>query len=214
MSLIKYLQRQVAPVQVPWLPQGDPALRHFINQLVLEQESDAVPTADGALRYGSQFELYCQAMTEIGADGDRPQRFLALVAEQGIDRALSSDLVPPPARDFTRTTFRCIHTDQPHVVAAALAVGRENLIPGMFSEILKHIALGPELAPGFHYYLNRHIYLDDDSRGSLSMQLLGTLCGSDPRRLEEAQAAAEEAIAARVRCWDGILAAIEARRRA
>lgn len=214
MSLIKYMQRQVAPIQVPWIPQGDPALRHFINQLVLEQESDIVPTPDGSLSYCSQFEFYCQAMNEIGADGDLPRRFLALVVGQGIEQALNSDLVPAPARDFTRATFRVIQEDRPHVVAATLAVGRENLIPGMFSEILKHIALGPERAPAFHYYLNRHIYLDDDSRGSLSMQLVTTLCGSDPLRLKEAQAAAEAALSDRIRFWDGVLEAIEQRCRA
>ena len=26
MSLIKYMQRQLAPAQVPWMPHGDPAL--------------------------------------------------------------------------------------------------------------------------------------------------------------------------------------------
>lgn len=43
MSLIKYLQQWIAPVQIPWRPTGDPSLRYFINQLVLEEESDIAP---------------------------------------------------------------------------------------------------------------------------------------------------------------------------
>lgn len=213
MSLIKYLQRHVAPVQVPWRPTGNPSLRYFINQLVLEEESDTAPTADGGVRHASHFEFYCEAMNEIGADGDLPRRFLARVAEQGLDKALYSDLVPLPARYFSETTFCFINEDKPHVVAAALAVGRERLIPGMFREFLKGMALGPEQAPAFHYYLNRHIHLDEDFHGPLSMELLSALCADDPRRLEEAETAAEEAICARIRFWDGVLEAIEARRR-
>ncbi len=212
MSLVKYLQQRIAPAQVPWMPTGDPSLRYFINQLVLGEESDRVPGTGGQPRYGSHFELYCRAMDEIGADGSLPGRFLELVAEQGIDRALYSDLVPLPARYFTETTFCFIREDKPHLVAAALAVGRERLIPGMFRQFLDRMGPGAEEAPTFHYYLNRHIHLDEDVHGPLSMRLLGTLCAGDPQRIEEAEAAAEEAICARIRFWDGVLDAIETRR--
>jgi hypothetical protein len=97
-------------------------------------------------------------------------------------------------------------------VAAALAAGRERLIPGMFRQFLDRMGIGAEEAPAFHYYLNRHIHLDEDFHGPLSMRLLTTLCGDDQKRIEEAQTAAEEAICARLRFWDGVLEAIEARR--
>lgn len=209
MSLIKYLQRTIAPVQVPWMPTGDPSLRYFINQIVLEEESDKVPGPAGEPWYGSHFELYCQAMDEIGADATLPTRFLQRVAEEGVDAALYSDLVPLPARYFTETTFCFIREDKPHLVAAALAVGRERLIPGMFRRFLEHMRLGPNEAPAFHYYLERHVHLDEDFHAPLSLRLLASLCGDDGRRIEEAETAAEEAICARIRFWDGVLDAIE-----
>ena len=47
MSLIKYLQSKVAPDEYPWLPGGDSSVRRFINELVLEEESDqALPSGD------------------------------------------------------------------------------------------------------------------------------------------------------------------------
>jgi hypothetical protein len=67
-------------------------------------------------------------------------------------------------------------------------------------------------APAFHYYLDRHIHLDGGSHGPLSLELLETLCADDPRRIEEAETAAEEAICARLRFWDGVLEAIQAAR--
>jgi Protein of unknown function (DUF3050) len=209
MCLIKYLQQRIAPIQVPWIPSGDPSLRYFINQLVLEEESDSIPGTGPEPQYGSHFELYCRAMDEIGADGSRPWRFLERVAEEGIDAALYSPLVPLPARYFTETTFCFIREDKPHLVAAALAVGRERLIPGMFRRLLEGMGLRADEAPAFHYYLNRHIHLDEDFHGPLSMRLLTTLCGDDPQRVEEAQTAAEEAICARIRFWDAVLDAIE-----
>jgi hypothetical protein len=212
MSLIKYQQRQIAPVQVPWLPQSDPSLRYFINQLVLEEESDAIELARGETLHASHFELYCRAMEEIGADSERPRRFLELVAEQGVDKALYTSEVPLPSRYFSETTFCFIREDKPHLVAAALALGRESLIPGMFRQFLDQMRITAEQAPIVHAYLNRHIHLDEDFHGPLSMQLLETLCGDDQERIEEAETAAEEAICARIRFWDGVLEAIEAER--
>jgi hypothetical protein len=210
MSLIKYLQRSIAPVQVPWIPTGDPSLRYFINQLVLEEESDTLPLAGDRIGYASHFESYCRAMTEIGADGDMPWRFLKLVEEQGIDQALYSPGVPLPARYFSETTFCFIHEDKPHEVAAALALGRENLIPAMFRRFLEHMQITEAQAPSFHFYLNRHIHLDEDFHGPLSFKLLESLCGDDPERIAEAETAAQEALCARIRFWDGVLEAIQA----
>jgi hypothetical protein len=207
MSLIKYLQRHIAPVQVPWMPHGDPALRFFVNQLVLEEESDNAPGPNGA-DYGSHFEYYLAAMREIGADTEPALRFLDLVRDQGVDKALYSDIVPMPSRYFCETTFNTIREDKPHAVAAALALGRERIIPTMFRRLVEHMGLGPDQAPTFHRYLERHIQMDGDFHGPLSFELLATLCSGDGDRITEAETAAEEAICARIRFWDGVLDAI------
>ncbi|MCK7576041.1 MAG: DUF3050 domain-containing protein [Chromatiales bacterium] len=212
MSLIKYLQCAIAPAVVPWQPASDPSLCYFINELIQEEESDAIPLDSGEVLYASHFELYCRAMNEVGADSEMPGRFLALVNEQGLDQALYSPLVPLPARYFTETTFCFIREDKPHLVAAALTLGRENLIPTMFRRFLDRMGIGETQAPIFHAYLKRHIHLDEDFHGPLSMRLLETLCGDDPERIEEAETAAEEALCARIRFWDGVLEAIESGR--
>lgn len=209
MSLIKYLQNRVAPVSVPWVPSSSPSLRFFINQLVLEEESDEAPDGQGGTTHASHFELYCRAMQEVGADGEMPYRFLDLVRTQGVANALQNDLVPAPARRFCTTTFGFIEGDKPHEVAAALALGREHIIPGMFREFLAKMCIDEAQAPVFHFYLHRHIHLDEDFHAPLSLGLLNELCGGDPVKVEEAEAAAEEALCARIRFWDGVLEAIE-----
>jgi hypothetical protein len=212
MSLVKYLQGKIAPVAVPWVPAGKPALRYFINQLTAEEESDTAPGPDGTTRYGSHFEFYREAMSEIGGDGEMPARFIALVQERGVDAALYSDLVPLPARYFSETTFGLIREDKPHEVAAALALGRERVIPEMFRRFLEKMNIAERDAPGFHYYLKRHIHLDADVHGPLSLELLHELCEDDPAKVDDAETAAEEALCARIRFWDGVLEAIQAGR--
>jgi hypothetical protein len=211
MSLIKYLQRHIAPVEVPWTPRGDPALRFFMNQLVLEEESDSAPGPDGP-NYGSHFEYYLAAMREVGADTEPAMRFLGKVRDEGVDQALYSDDVPLPSRYFCETTFGTIREDKPHSVAAALALGRERIIPAMFRRLLEGMGLTPDQAPTFNYYLERHIQMDGDFHGPLSLELLATLCGGNATRITEAETAAEEAICARIRFWDGVLEAIHANR--
>jgi len=210
MSLIKFLQGQVAPVQVPWTPSPNPSLRYFINQLVLEEESDeAPPGPDGEPRHMSHFELYCDAMREVGADPQPMLDFLGRMGREGVSHALENAAVPAPAREFTSTTFRIIDSGKPHCVAAALAVGREHVIPDMFRAFLANMGLEESAAPAFHYYLNRHIHLDEDFHAPLSLRLVDALCENDPVRIHEARATAQEAIAARLRFWDGVLEAIQ-----
>jgi len=206
MSLIKYLQNEVAPARWPWTPSGDASVQRFINELVLEEETDsALPGHDG---HTSHFMLYIAAMREIGADAETPARFVQKVAQQGIAGALASGLAPAPSATFTRTTFEFIASGKPHAVAAALALGREHVIPSMFRAFLARMAVTETQAPSFHYYLNRHIHLDEDFHAPMSLRLLAALCGDDAGKWREAEAAAEAAVKARVEFWDGVLAAL------
>jgi hypothetical protein len=206
MSLIKYLQNKIAPARWPWTPSGDASVQRFINELVLEEETDiSLPGQEG---FTSHFMLYLAAMREVGADADTPMRFVQMAGEQGIDAALDSGLAPAPSAVFTRTTFDFIASGKPHAVAAALALGREHVIPSMFRAFLSRMAVTEAQAPSFHYYLNRHVHLDEDFHAPLSLRLLASLCGDDDEKWREAEAAAQTAVNARLQFWDGVLAAL------
>lgn len=211
MSLIKYLQHAVAPARWPWTPGADPALQRFINELVLEEETDAAAPGQAG-EYASHFQLYLGAMREIAADAERPARFVAMVQARGLEDALAAGFLPEPAAAFTRVTFDFIASGRPHAVAAALALGREHVIPSMFRAFLARMAVGEHEAPTFHYYLKRHIHLDEDFHAPLSLRLLDGLCAGDPARVAEAEEAARRSIEARIRFWDGVLAALPGER--
>ena len=206
MSVVKYLQQEIAPATYPWKPRGLPSVRYFINQLVLEEESDqGLPDERGKPTFASHFELYCAAMREIGADPSPILSFVDVASSESIEAALALDFVPNASRQFVSGTFAFLASGKPHVVAAAFALGREHIIPGMFRSFLAHMGITEKDAPIFHYYLKRHIHLDADFHGPISLQLLNELCAGDEVRLQEAGAAACAAVEARIQFWDGVL---------
>jgi len=214
MSLVKYLQNQIAPATTPWLPNGDPQVQRFINDIVLEEESDeGIPLEDGTPTYTSHFNLYRSAMEEVKKGSTTlVNAFIDNVASDSLESALQTIQIPSAAKAFMETTFNFVHSDKPHVIAAAFALGREHIIPEMFRALLEKMKISREEAEVFHYYLDRHIELDGDHHGPMSLRMLDLLCEGDEAKIAEAEEAALHAIKARITFWDGVLSAIEARK--
>jgi hypothetical protein len=210
MSLLKTLQHQIAPTTTPWKPRGSPEVRFFINQIVVGEEcDDGLPRADGTPTHASHFELYCDAMREVRADPEGAIRFADVAADRGYEAALALGVAPPAARAFMSSTFGFVGTGKPHVVAAAFALGREHIIPGMFRALLAKMRITNEQAPAFHFYLQRHIHLDEDFHAPLALRMVNELVGGDGAKLAEAEAAAVAAVEARIAFWDGVLVALK-----
>jgi len=211
MSLVKYLQNTIAPAQTPWLPNGDAQVQRFINDIVLGEESDiGIPLKDGTPTYTSHFNLYTTAMEEVKTgSSELSQKFLHKVSSSSVEGAMATTQVPTCAKEFMRTTFDFINTDKAHVIGAAFALGREHIIPEMFLALLEKMQIPREKATVFYHYLDRHIELDGDEHGPMSLRMLELLCNNDSTKLEEAQQAAIDAIKARIKFWDGVLLAIK-----
>jgi hypothetical protein len=213
MSLLKTLQNQIAPTSVPWKPRGSPEVRYFINQIVVGEEcDDGLPDANGNPTHASHFELYCDAMREVGADPAPAIRFAEVAAERGFEAALALDIAPPAACQFMRATFGFIATGKPHVAGAAFALGREHIIPEMFRALLAKMNITQTQAPAFHFYLERHIHLDEDFHAPLALRMVNELVGNDAAKLAEAEGAAIAAVKARIGFWDGVQAVLAQRR--
>lgn len=211
MSLLKFLQHELAPATWPWMPRPHGDLVRLVNDIVTGEESDRLPKSHRAeSTHASHFDLYLMAMREVGADTAPITAFLDVVRAQGLDAALASPVVPEPSRAFMHDTFALLKRGEAHRVAASFSFGRENVIPGMFNSLLAKLGIGEERAPIFHYYLKRHAELDGDEHGPAALRLVATLCGDDPKRLEEAVSSAKEALASRARLWDRVLATLTA----
>ncbi|AKA27391.1 DUF3050 domain-containing protein [Pseudomonas chlororaphis] len=201
MSLTKRLQQELTCTHLPWLPPLDPSAARLINEIVLGEESDDRP---GQGHY-SHFELYLDAMREVGAATRTVERFVTLQREgMSFDAALHSVDADPAARAFVRQTLHTAVQAPAHCVAAAFLHGRESVIPRMFQRLLDDWGIGIRQAPTFRYYLQRHIEVDADDHGPAAEHLLERLVASDPQRQQEAYAAAIAAVDSRIALWDGL----------
>ncbi|XOS92029.1 DUF3050 domain-containing protein [Brevibacillus laterosporus] len=206
MSLLKRLQLDVTCTSVPWLPAPHAEYARFINEIVLGEETDE----DGNGEFTSHFELYLQAMKEVGADTSKIERFLTLL-ESGTtpDEALALCNAPHSVQHFVKQTLHLAKEGGTHEVCAAFFFGREDIIPDMFQVLVQELTAKGEAPACLLYYLNRHIELDGDEHGPLAEKLLASLCKEDDQKWKEAEATAIQALNSRISLWDGVLADIQ-----
>ena len=204
MSLLTSLQRQLTCVTLPWVPTGPTTSRRLINDIVLVEESDALGGG-----FISHFELYLRGMLDAGAYTATIDRFVALL-RAGVDvpEALRRADAPRPAAEFVAFTWATIANAPVHCQAAAFAFGREDLIPEMFDQVIA-IEDGSGRLGTFRDYLARHIQVDAEEHTPMAMQMIADLCGGDDAKWDECIDTTVNALRARVRLWDGIVAALD-----
>ncbi len=203
MSLLKALQSKLTCTTTPWLPIGNPEIRYLINEIVLAEETDL--TLEG--KRLSHYEMYIDAMKDCGADTSEIERFLQHVIEtQNIFVSIKQSDLHPNIKAFLDFTFRVIDEGKPHEIAAAFTFGREDLIPSMFTEILRNFEANfPETdLRKLIYYFERHIELDADEHGPMAMQMIFELCGDDQNKWKEAENVSVQALEKRIGLWDAI----------
>ncbi|WP_298391753.1 DUF3050 domain-containing protein [Flavobacterium sp.] len=210
MSLLKALQNKLTCTTTPWLPIGNPAIRYLINEIVVAEETDM--TIDG--KRSSHFEMYIDAMQQSGASTAQIDAFLANVeATKNIFVSIKQSDLHPNVKAFLDFTFRVIEQGKPHEIAAAFTFGREDLIPNMFTEILKNFQQNfPETdLSKLIYYFERHIELDADEHGPMAMQMITELCGDSEQKWKEVEEVSVQALEKRIGLWNAIEEQLELR---
>lgn len=203
MSLLKALQNKLTGTNIPWMPVGNPAIRYLINEIVLAEETDL--TIEGSRQ--SHFEMYIDAMQQCGANTTLISEFLEDVeTTKNIFVSIKKSKLHPNVKAFLDFTFRIIEQGESHEIAAAFTFGREDLIPSMFTEILKNFQKNfPETdLSKLIYYFERHIELDADEHGPMAMQMIEELCGNDEKKWEEVATVSIDALEKRIGLWNAI----------
>jgi hypothetical protein len=203
MSLLKALQSKLTCTTTPWFATKNPETRYLINEIVLAEESDL--TMDG--RRQSHYEMYLEAMQACGAETTGIERFLSEVDSlQNIFVAIKKSQLHPNIKSFLEFTFKVIEEGKSHKIAAAFTFGREDLIPSMFTEILKNFQENlPETdLSKLLYYFERHIELDADEHGPMAMQMIAELCGNDAQKWADVEETSIMALEKRLGLWDAI----------
>lgn len=203
MSLLKALQSKLTCTTTPWFPSQNPETRYLINEIVLAEETDL--TLDG--RRQSHYEMYLEAMKACGANTNEIEGFLVEVNSlHNIFVAIKKSDLHPKIKAFLDFTFRVIDEGKTHEIAAAFTFGREDLIPSMFTEILRNFQTNfPETdLSKLIYYFERHIELDADEHGPMAMKMITELCGDDAQKWNEVKEISALALEKRIGLWDAI----------
>ncbi|MDB4178469.1 DUF3050 domain-containing protein [Flavobacteriaceae bacterium] len=207
MSLLKSLQNHLTNVNVPWTPKGYGATARFINEIVMAEESDVnefgVPM--------SHYEMYLEAMDQVNADTSAIGLFVnAIENGDSIETAAKEINLETPVLEFIQFTMEVVNSNKPHCIASAFTFGREDVIPDMFLEIVSQSQTqdNDKTYGKLLYYLNRHIELDGDEHGPISLKMVAELCGEDTTKWEEVLETAKDALKFRLKLWDHITEAI------
>ena len=208
MSLLKALQSKLTCTTTPWFATNNPETRYLINEIVLAEETDL--TLDG--RRQSHYEMYIEAMESCGANTKGITTFLTEVESiHNIFVAIKKSDLHPNIKAFLDFTFRVIEEGKTHEIAAAFTFGREDLIPSMFTQILKNFQANfPETdLRKLIYYFERHIELDADEHGPMAMKMITELCGTDLKKWKEVEEISVLSLEKRIGLWDAIEESIE-----
>jgi hypothetical protein len=139
MDLLKALQHKYSPSGSPWKGDANPKAARFINEILIDEESDICPKG----HVMSHYEMYRRGMVEIGAQNANKQE----AAVQG----------------FVQRNKEIANIDYTAGLVVAFYYGREKLIPAMFTRILE--AIDHDASPYFTYYLKRHVECDEEDHG-------------------------------------------------
>jgi hypothetical protein len=207
MSLLKALQSSLTNTNVPWSPKGNGSVARFINEIVMDEESDV--NEKGEVK--SHFEMYIDSMDQIEANTAPIKKFTnAIHNGASIDTAAAMIEMHPTIKAFLDLTFGVIAEGKLHCIAAAFTFGREDVIPDMFLKIIQQSKTSAEDGrySKLLYYLNRHIELDGDEHGPISLKMVENLCGDDNTKWTETLLTAKSALQQRIELWGLISSAI------
>ena len=147
------------------------------------------------------------AMDQVHADKSAIGLFVNAI-ENGdpIETAAKKIELETPILEFIQFTMEVVNSNKPHCIASAFTFGREDVIPDMFLEIVSQSQTknNDQTYGKLLYYLNRHIELDADEHGPISLKMVAELCGEDSTKWEEVLETAKDALKFRLKLWDHI----------
>ena len=200
MSILKSLQKMITPNNLPWIPNKNTknGLVNFVNEIILCEESDYIE----GIGFISHLEIYLLAMKNMGAKTDQLDKLTSRIIDNGYNEKYLDDVdTSNEVKSFLKYDLDVSLNGTLPEIVGAFTLGREKVIPNMFGYIIPAI----NETPTSNYlitYLERHIDIDGDRHGPLSMKLLNASCNNE--QLSIAYAAAIKSLELRLSVWDRV----------
>jgi len=201
MSLLKKIQKKITPQNIPWMPNINTknGLANFVNEIILGEESDYI---DG-IGYISHFEIYLLAMKNINANTNELKKFMKLMNNSNnIVSNLNKINIHKEVKDFLKHDLRIATSGSLAQLVGVFTLGREKVIPNMFKYILQSLN-DDEKIEYLKSYLERHISVDGERHGPLSLSLLNSVC-NNPKSMCTAYSSAVTSLELRIKVWDRV----------
>ena len=200
MSILKSLQKMITPNNLPWTPNKNTknGLVNFVNEIILCEESDFIE----GIGFISHYEIYLLAMDNMGAKRDQLDKLTSRITDKGYNKIYIDDVdASEEVKSFLKHDLDVSMNGTLPEIIGAFTLGREKVIPNMFSYILPAIK-ETTTSKYLVTYLKRHIDVDGDRHGPLSLKLLNASC--DKKQLSLAYATAIKSLELRLSVWDKI----------
>ncbi len=141
-------------------------------------------------------------MKSMGANSDQLDILISKITDKGYNEKFIDDIkASAEVKNFLKNDLQVsIRGSLPEIVGV-FTLGREKVIPNMFKYILPAINESPT-SKYLITYLERHIDIDGDRHGPLSMKLLDVSCNK--LQLNLAYTSAINSLELRLLVWDRI----------
>ena len=187
------------PRILPWAQDYDDGSNCSDDNSGLCEESDEIDN----IGYISHFEIYLLAMDKINADVSQINFLTKRLKSEEYDKNLINELsIYDEVKDFIKFDLDIALSGNLPKIVGSFTLGREKVIPNMFSYILACIEYNNS-TKNLLTYLKRHINIDGDRHGPLSIKLLDTICDSD-EAYELAYNSGITSLQLRLKVWDRI----------
>ena len=170
-----------------------------VEELVIRQPGEVWTDKDG------------KEWKQVGANTSAIDVFVnAIENGDSVEIAAKKINLEAPILEFIQFTMEVVNSNKPHCIASAFTFGREDVIPDMFLEIVSQSQTqnNEQTYGKLLYYLNRHIELDGDEHGPISLKMVAELCGEDDTKWNDVLETAKAALKFRLKLWDHITNAI------